>query len=214
MVLQVLNVFYVLANANNAVRDSSNENRQKYFNDQDYMRISIISHNIQMWACVQYQLDYNNVIMSSMQIFNNMCLHKSIRAIRNMSIINQIQSKENVHIKMSTMNISPDTSGISLILHSVTYKSTLHRYITVIERSNEKKNVFTSVIVTVMTNTQLLNGTYKLFGQTVVDRAFDKLFVTNCYITTLARTQNVASSNIYSTSNSVFPMYRAMIKKN
>ncbi|ETO07109.1 hypothetical protein RFI_30282 [Reticulomyxa filosa] len=146
MVLHVLKAFYVEASANNVARANSNENGQKNLNNKDDMYILIISWNMlanhslsQMWTCVQYPRGHNNVRMSSVQIFNNGPVHKSIRILRSIQIINQMLSNENMLYQNVTINISTYTSGISSISHSLIYKSALYRYITVIQRSNEKK---------------------------------------------------------------------------
>ncbi|ETO34034.1 hypothetical protein RFI_03059 [Reticulomyxa filosa] len=146
--LHVLNALYVVASANNVARDNSNEKGQKSLNNQDNMYISTISWNIlanhslsQMWTCVQHPQSHNNVRTLSVQILNNGSLHKSIRVLISMPITKQMQSNENTYIKMSAMNISTYTSGILSKSCSLTYKSVSQRYITMIEKSNEKKNV-------------------------------------------------------------------------
>ncbi|ETO18842.1 hypothetical protein RFI_18403, partial [Reticulomyxa filosa] len=212
--LYVLNVLYVVASANNVARDNSNEKGQKSLNNQDNMCISwnmLANHSLsQMWTCVQHPRGHTNVRKSSVQILNNESLHKSIRVLISIPNHQQIQSNENKYIKMSTMNISTCTSGILSKSYSLTYKSISQRLDLKYIFLNQKHSVFASTVVIVMTSIPASNGVCKWVG---ANRAFDKLFVTNCSSTTLVRTPNLAINNICSRSNSAFPLYRARIKK-
>ncbi|ETO02341.1 hypothetical protein RFI_35095, partial [Reticulomyxa filosa] len=169
-VLHVLNAFHVVTSANDVAKDNSNKDSKKYLNNQNDIYVSIISWNMlansisQMCICVQYPLNHNNVRILSLQIFNNVSVHKSVRVLRSISIINQMQSNENMCIKISTINISTHTLGIPSKLYSLA-----HRLF-----NKQKHSVFTSAVVIVMTSTLLSNVVCRWVGHALTNRAFNE----------------------------------------